>query len=63
MLVVDFDALEAVNLLHFVDEIFLQVLRSADLEHFVRDDRAFGELLALLDDVALVDDEVLARAG
>ena len=49
------------HLLHFVDEIFLQVLRSADLQHFVRDDRAFRELLPLLHHVALVDNEVLGK--
>ena len=62
VLVVDLDALEAVNFLHFVDEVLLQILRSADLEDFVRDDRTFGELLALLHEVALEDDDVLASA-
>ena len=61
MLVVDFDALEAVNLLHFVDEVLLQVLRSADIENFVRDDGTFGELLAFLHEVALEDDDVLVE--
>ena len=61
VLVVDFDALEAVNLLHLVDEVLLQVLRAADIEDFVRDDGAFGELLALLHEVALEDDDVLVE--
>ena len=61
VLVVDFDALEAVDLLHFVDEMLLQILRSADIEDFMRDDGAFGELLALLHEVALEDDDVLVE--
>ncbi len=61
MLVVDLDALQAVDFLHFVDEVLLQLLRSADLEDFVRHDRAFGELLALLHEVALEDDDVLVE--
>ena len=36
VLVVDLDALEAINLLHFVDQVFLQLLRPADIEDFVR---------------------------
>ena len=61
VLVVNRHALEAINFLHFVDEVLLQILRSADLENFVRDDRAFGELLAFLHEVALEDDDVLAE--
>ena len=60
MLVVDRHALEAINFLHFVDEVLLQFLRSADFEDFVRIHRAFGQLLAFLDEVALEDDDVLA---
>ena len=63
VLVVDRHALEAVDLLHFVDEVLLQFLRAADVQDFVRNDRAFGQLLALLDEVALEDDDVLADAG
>ncbi len=61
MLVVDLHALEAVDFLHFVDQVLLQVLRSADLENFMRDNRTFGELLALLHEVALEDDDVLVE--
>ena len=50
VLVVDLDALEAIDLLHFVDEVLLQLLRAEDLEDFVRHDGAFGELVALLHD-------------
>ena len=60
VLVVDGDTLQAVNLLHFADEVFLQFLRSADLEDFVRVHRAFGQLLALLYHVALENNDVLA---
>ena len=62
VLVVDLDALETVNFLHFVHEVLLQVLRSADLENLVRHDWAFGQLLAFLHEVALEDDDVLVRA-
>ena len=57
------DALEAIDLLHFVDQVLLQFLRAADVENFVRIDRAFGQLLAFLDEVALEHDDVLADAG
>ena len=60
VLVVDRHALQAINFLHFVDQMLLQFLRSADVENFVRIDRAFGQLLALLHEVALEDDDVLA---
>ena len=63
VLVVDGHALETINFLHFADEVFLQFLRSADLEDFVRIHRAFGELLAFLDHVALEDDDVACRSG
>ncbi len=61
VLVVNFDALEAINFLHFVDQVFLQFLRSADFENFVRNDRTFGQLLAFLHEVALEDDDVLGE--
>ena len=60
VLVVNRHALQAINFLHFVDEVFLQFLRSADVENFVRIDRAFGQLLAFLHEIALEDDDVLA---
>ena len=61
VLVVNLHALEAINFLHFVDQVLLERLRPEDLEDFVRDDGTFGELLALLHDVALEDDDVLAQ--
>ncbi len=60
MLVVDRHTLQAVNLLHFADEMFLQFLRSADFKNFVRVHGAFGQLLAFLHHVALEDNDVLA---
>ena len=48
VLVVDRHALQPINFLHFVDQMLLQFLRAADVENFVRVDRAFGQLLALL---------------
>ena len=61
MLVVDLDALEAVDLLHLVDEVLLELLGTGDLEDLLRDDGAFGELLALLHAVALEHDDLLAH--
>src|ERR1017187_8500865 len=60
VLVVDGHALEAIHFLHFADQMFLQFLRATDFENLVRVHRAFGELLAFLDEIALEDDDVLA---
>src|SRR5687768_3838370 len=60
VLVVNGHTLQAVNFLHFVDQVFLQFLRPADIKNFVRHHWTFGELLALLNKVALEDDDVLA---
>ena len=60
VLVVDGHALQAIDLLHFVDEMLLQFLRAANVEDFVRVNRAFGQLLAFLDEIALEDDDVFA---
>ena len=59
MLVVDFNALQAIDFLHFVDQVLLKLLGTADIEHLMRNDRPFGQLLALLHEVALEDDDVL----
>src|SRR5258706_9092780 len=60
VLVVDRHTLEAIDLLHFVDQVLLQLLRSANIEDFMRIDRAFGQLLSFSDVVAFEDDDVLA---
>src|SRR5690606_17127285 len=60
VLVVNGDALEPVDFLDFVNEMLLQLLRPANIQNFVRDHRTFGELLTLLDEIALEDDDVLA---
>src|SRR5437867_470777 len=60
VLVVDGHALEAIDLLHFTHEVLLEYLRAADVEDLVRIDGTFGQLLALLDEVALDNDDVLA---
>src|SRR5208282_3111384 len=61
VLVVDGDALEAIDLLYFADEVLLQFLRAANVEDFVRVNWAFGQLLAFFDEIALEDDDVLAN--
>jgi hypothetical protein len=60
VLVVNGDTLQAIDFLDFVDEVLLELLRAADVEDFVRVNGALGELLALLDIVALEDDDVFA---
>ena len=62
MLVVDRHTLQAINFLHFIDEMLLQFLRTADVQNFMRIDRAFSQLLAFLHVVALEDDDVFADA-
>ena len=37
--VIDFDALQPINFLHLIEQVFLKLLRPADVEHFVRHDR------------------------
>ena len=61
VLVVNLDALEPVNFLHFVHQVFLQILRPADFENFVRHNRTFGQLLTFLHEVALEDDDVFGQ--
>ena len=51
---------EAVDFLHFVDQVFLQLLRTADVQDLVRVNRAFGQLLAFLHVITLEDDDVFA---
>ena len=41
--VVNLDALESVNFLHFVDQVLLQILRSANFQNFVRHHRTFRQ--------------------
>ena len=59
--VVDLDFLEAVDLLDFVDEVFLELLGAADVEDLLGGDGAFGELLAAADVVVLEDDDLLGE--
>ena len=49
MLVVDGDALRAVDFLNAVEQIMLDSLKPFDLEQLLRVDVAFGEDLPLLD--------------
>jgi len=61
VLIVDFHALEPIHLLHFVHQMFLQILRSAHLEDFVRNNRAFRKLLAFLHKIAFEDNDVFGE--
>src|ERR1700686_3842040 len=60
VLVVDLHALQAVNLLHFVEQILLNRARSLDAENVVRIHRTFGEAVARSHPVTGVHPEVLA---
>src|SRR5581483_8810051 len=59
--VVNLDALQAIDLLHFVDQMFLQFLRAADLQNFVWHDGAFGQLLAFFHVIAFEHDDVFGE--
>ena len=60
MLVVDADALGAVDGLHFAEQVVLHRLLALDREHVVRHERAVDQRFASLDVVATVDAQVLA---
>ena len=60
VLVVNGDTLEPIDFLDFIDQVLLEFLRTADVENLVGINRAFGQLLALFDIIALEDDDVLA---
>src|SRR5205085_5649454 len=60
VLVVDLHALQAVNLLHFVEQIFLNRARSLDAKNVVRIHRTFGETVSRPHPVAGVHAKVLA---
>ena len=61
VLVVDLHALQAIDLLHFVEQILLHRARSLDPQNVVRIDRTFGQTVAGAHAVALVHAQVLAR--
>src|SRR5438093_12886229 len=61
VLVVKLHTLQPIYPLHFIDEVLLQILRSADLENFMGDDRALGKLLTLLYEIALKHDNVFVK--
>src|SRR6266404_3977781 len=58
MLIINLNALEPVHLLHLVYQVLLQVLRSADIQDFMRYNGTFGELRAFLHEIALEYDDV-----
>ena len=60
VLVVDLHALQAVDLLHFVEQILLHRARSLDPQDVVRIDRTLGETVTGAHAVALVHAQVLA---
>ena len=61
MLVIDLHALEAIDLLHFVDQMLLEILWSADLKDLVRHNRTLGKLLTLFHKVAFEDNDVFGE--
>ena len=60
VLVVDLHALQAVDLLHFVEQVLLHRARALDPQNVVRIDRTLGEAVAGAHAVALVHAKVLA---
>ena len=60
VLVVDLHALQAVDLLHFVQQVLLHGARSLDAQDVVRVHRTFGQAVAGAHAVALVHAQVLA---
>ncbi len=60
VLVVDLHALQAVNLLHFVEQIFLDRSRSLDAQNVVRIHRTFGEAVTRSHPVTGMHAKVLA---
>src|SRR5262249_32035668 len=59
--VVDLHALQAVDLLHFVEQILLHRARAFDPQDVVRIDRTFRQTVTGADAVALVHAQVFAR--
>src|SRR5262245_45954741 len=60
VLVVDADALQPVDLLDFVDQIGGEILDAFDRQNVVRCRVAFDDKVALLNDIAVLDMDVLA---
>src|SRR5690606_40982336 len=60
VLVVDPDTLQAVDLLHLVEQVLLHRARTLDLQDLVRRHRAFGEAVTGPHAVTLVHAQVLA---
>ena len=60
VLVVDVDALQPVDLLDFVDEVGGEFLDALDRQDVVRRRIALDDIVALLDDVAILQVDVLA---
>jgi len=61
VLVVDLHTLQPIYLLNFIDEVLLQILRSADFENFMRNDGTLSKLLTLLYEIALEHDNVFGK--
>src|SRR5258708_27173903 len=58
MFIINLNALEAVHLLHLVYQMLLQILRSADIQDFMRYNGTFSELRTFLHEIALEYDDV-----
>src|SRR5215207_7507841 len=60
VLVIDLHALQAIDLLHFVEQILLDRARSLDAKNVVRIDRTFRKTISSSYTIALVHSKVLA---
>ena len=63
MLIVDVHALLTVHLQDFLNQVVVNGAGAADAQHVVRVERAVLQLLALLDDVAVLDLQAGVRHG
>src|SRR4029077_17054324 len=63
VLIVNLYALETIDLLHFVHQVLLQLLRAAHFQNLVRHNGAFGQLLTLFHEIAFEDDDVLGEGN
>ncbi len=55
VLIVGINTLHPVYLLHFGDQVVLNLLFAEDCQYVMRIDRAFGQRLAFLDPIAFLD--------
>lgn len=58
MLVVNLNALQTVNVLNFLNQIFSQFLNAQDTQNVMRSRRAFNQQIAFLDNVSVLNNQM-----